>query len=288
MSPTGSVRTALKWTAAGVGLVAGAYATHVGVAWSRYGHAHRPANPEDQDALLDRFMPDYEVSGHHGVGVAAPAAITFGAAREMDLFSSPVVRAIIRGRELVLGSTPDDQPRPRGLVREMQALGWGVLAEVPDREIVMGAVTQPWKADVIFQKLPPDEFATFHEAWLREDRVDASCRDPLSARLTPTFRTETRAVATDTRARERFRWYWSLLLPRHDADSMGGPEVAQARSRTARRTIGAAEQDLTAARSSRADHASRLSRMARDRSSIRSFSSSMPTERRTSASNPPR
>jgi len=37
----------------------------------------------------------------------------------------------------------------------MKALGWGVLAEVPGREIVMGAVTQPWMANVVFRALPP-------------------------------------------------------------------------------------------------------------------------------------
>jgi hypothetical protein len=47
----------------------------------------------------------------------------------MDLLRSPVVRLIIRARELVLGATPDERPRPHGLLAEVQALGWGVLAE---------------------------------------------------------------------------------------------------------------------------------------------------------------
>jgi hypothetical protein len=208
---TARVRAALRWSAAVIGLVAGSYAAYVGVAWSRYGHTRRARDPEDQDELLDRFMPDYEVRGSHQAQVSAPAAITLAAARDMDLLGMPVVRAIVRGRELVLGSTPDDQPRPRGLLREMQALGWGVLAEVSDREIVMGAVTQPWKADVVFRALPPNEFSTFDEpgyvkiVWtLRADRLGAA--DSL-------FRTETRAVATDPKARAKFRWYWSFFSP---------------------------------------------------------------------------
>jgi hypothetical protein len=42
-------------------------------------------------------------------------------------------------------------------------MGWGVLGEIPGREIVVGAVTQPWKTNVIFRALPPGEFAAFDE-----------------------------------------------------------------------------------------------------------------------------
>jgi hypothetical protein len=95
----------------------------------------------------------------------------------------------------------------RGLVAVTKALGWGVLAERPGREIVMGAVTQPWKANVEFRSLPPDEFAAFDRpgfvkiVWtLRADAVDARWS---------IARTETRVVATDGEARRRFRWYWA-------------------------------------------------------------------------------
>ncbi len=42
-------------------------------------------------------------------------------------------------------------------------MGWGVLAVVPDREIVIGAYTQPWHQHVTFRPLPPEEFAAFSE-----------------------------------------------------------------------------------------------------------------------------
>ena len=90
----------------------------------------------------------------------------------------------------------------------MRSIGWGVLADVPGREIVMGAITQPWLADVVFRALPPEEFAAFDEpgfvkiAWtLRADPVTAT---------TSIFRTETRVTTTDPTARARFRRYWSL------------------------------------------------------------------------------
>jgi hypothetical protein len=122
-----------------------------------------------------------------------------------------VVRAIFKAREIALGAVPDDRARPRGLVAEMQALGWGVLAEEPGREVVIGAVTRPWEANPVFRALPPDEFGAFNEqgfvkiAWtLRADPVDSG---------SSILRIETRAVATDPVARKRFRRYWTFVSP---------------------------------------------------------------------------
>jgi hypothetical protein len=192
-------------------VAAAAYAAYAGVAWSLYGHVRRPRSPDEQDDLLDRFLPLYEAGGRHHVRIAAPAAITLAAARGMDLLQAPVVRAIIRTRELILGATPDHRPRPRGLLAEALALGWGILAEVPDREIVVGAATQPWKPNVAFRALPPDEFTAFCEpgyvkiAWtLRADPVGPA---------ESVFRTETRVASTDADARAKFRWYWSFFSP---------------------------------------------------------------------------
>jgi hypothetical protein len=156
-------------------------------------------------------MPTYEIAERHHIRVGAPVDITFTAACEVDFQHSPVVRAILNTREAILGGEPDTTVRPRGLLAWAKSIGWGVLTELPGREVVMGAVTRPWEANVSFRALPPQEFAAFNEpgyvkiAWtLRADPI------------TPTqsvFRTETRAVATDASARTKFRRYWSLLSP---------------------------------------------------------------------------
>lgn len=199
-----------KWIAAGGALVTLGYAGYAAVTWRRYGRVAPPAAGE-QDPLLDRFMPTFEVVDRHHVEVAAPAAITLAVAGEMDLSRSPIVRAIFKGRELILGATPDGVVRPRGLLAQMQSLGWAVLADVPGREIVVGAVTRPWEANVTFRAIPPEAFATFSEpdyvkiAWTLR-------ADPLGEGRS-VFRTETRVLATDARARGRFRAYWAFLSP---------------------------------------------------------------------------
>lgn len=203
-------RAGARWLAVGLGVAAATYGAYVGITWYRYGDAAARSS-EGQDPLLDRFMPTYEVVERHQVRVAAPAAMTLDAARNVDLQQSPLARTIIRAREVLLGAIPDERPRPRGLLAEVQSLGWGVLAEVPEREVVVGAVTKPWEANVTFRALPPEQFAAFNEpgfvkiAWtIRADPIGET---------QSVFRTETRAVATDPDSRSRFRTYWSFLSP---------------------------------------------------------------------------
>lgn len=201
---------ALRFVAAGIGAAAGGYLAWAALSWSRYGRPARPL-PYDNDPLLDRFIPEYDVVERHRIWVAAPADVTFAAACDQDLFHVPLVRAIFKARELVLGSAADARPRPRGLIAVTREIGWGVLAEVPGREIVMGAVTQPWEANVTFHPLPPDEFAAFREPGFVKI-VWTLRADPLRGGSS-LFRTETRAFATDATARMRFRRYWALASP---------------------------------------------------------------------------
>jgi len=156
-------------------------------------------------------MPSYEVAERHHIRVAAPADVTFAAACEQDLMAPPVVRAIFKAREFVLGSAPDTVARPRGLLAMTKSIGWGVLAEIPGREIVMGAVTQPWLANVVFRPLPPDEFASFDEPGYV--KIAWTLRADATSSRTSVFRTETRVVTTDASARSRFRWYWARFSP---------------------------------------------------------------------------
>jgi hypothetical protein len=195
---------------AGAAVAVTGYAAYATMAWLRYGRVATRAGSRTRDELLDRFIPTYDIVERHRIRVAAPAAVTMAAAREQDLLGVPLVRAIFRAREIAMGAAPV-APLPRGVLAATRALGWGVLAEVPDREIVVGAVTQPWEADVTFQALPPEEFAAFARpgfvkiVWtLRVDPLDGG---------QSIFRTETRAVATDAVARARFRRYWAFVSP---------------------------------------------------------------------------
>jgi hypothetical protein len=204
------MRRAFRWTLYGAVAAALGYASWIGVAWSRYGRTARSGVAGDADPVLDRFMPVYEVSERHQIRVRAPVDVTFAAECGLDLNESAIVRSIFRTRELVLGSHPDDRARPPGLLAFTKSIGWGVLAEVPGREVVMGAVTQPWEANVTFRALPPEAFAAFRDpgyvkiVWTL--RADAAGAETIA-------RTETRVMTTDAAARAKFRRYWAAASP---------------------------------------------------------------------------
>ena len=183
------------------------WAGYAAAAWSRYG---RRVPHTAGDELLDQFIPNYEVGEAHETRVRAPAALTWQAATEMSFDRSPTMRAIFRGRELLLrGHPPTQSSRP--FLDEIRMLGWGRLAEVPERRLAFGAVTRPWEADVRFEGMPPEDFLRFDTpgyakiAWTIEV-------EPLDDRSS-VFRTATRVVTTDAEARARFRRYWSIFSP---------------------------------------------------------------------------
>lgn len=168
--------------------------------------AAAPARP---GRSIERFIPVADVRERHETLVNAPPDVVFEVARTFDMQSIPLVRAIFRLRELLLGASHVPPRRPQGLVAETLSLGWGVLAERPGRELVMGAVTQPWKADVRFTAVSPERFAAFAEPDLVKIvwTLEAEAAEPDFTR----FRTETRVLATDAAARRKFRRYWRFV-----------------------------------------------------------------------------
>lgn len=203
-----SRRTRNLFTRATAAALLGA-AGYGALTWYRYGRVRRTGAGGE---LLDRFMPEFDVRERHETDVAAPAEVTFRSARELSLRQSPLIRGIFRARQLLMGGSaaPDSGPAVPFL-DEVTALGWRVLAEEPGREIVVGAVTRPWVADVVFRGVPADQFATFAEPGYVKIVWNIGVT-PLGSRASR-FRTETRAVATDEAARSRFRPYWTVASP---------------------------------------------------------------------------
>jgi hypothetical protein len=222
----------LGGAAVGAGLLS--YGAYSAVTWARYGDLDPDRHPRDE--LLESFIPHPEVDEYHHLKVHAPAPTTFAAAKDLDLQASPIAKGIFRLREIParLRGEPPPPAGPRGIVDQTLSLGWGVLAEVQDREIVIGAYTQPWHEQVTFHSLPPEEFAAFDEpgyakiAWT----LSAEPIGPDDSILV----TRTRVTTTDPEARRLFRRYWApmsagIILIRY----AGLPIVKRDAERRARR-----------------------------------------------------
>lgn len=174
---------------------------------SAISHVPLPLHHTDQRSI-ERFAPGAEFGERHEIRVHAPAEVVFEVAESFDLMSIPAIYGIFWLRARILGAPLPSRDDLDGLVSQTKEMGWGELARRPGREVVMGAVVQPWLSEPVFKPMPPEDFATCREpehvriVWTLE-------AEPLGPHVT-VLRTETRVVPTDEAARKRFRRYWRL------------------------------------------------------------------------------
>lgn len=170
--------------------------------------------------LLDRYLPDYDITEVHAVIVDADIDCAWRAIRQGDLGRSAVVRVLLELRSLpnrllrVLEGRPSGPARPPLTLDDMARAGFVRLGERIGDEIVLGAVTQPWKA--VTDKNPPpqvdaDRFAAFDTPGYVKVAFNISVQPYGSGRALIT--TETRTAATDPASRRRFARYWLLVDP---------------------------------------------------------------------------
>jgi hypothetical protein len=223
-----------RWAGAVAGAGIASFGAYTALIWARYGRAHPGRHPVDE--LLDGFLPNPEVDEYHCIRVHAPAAITYATAKNTDLMAAPAIKGIFWLRALpgIVRGRPFRPDGPRSILAETLAQGWGVLAEVPDREIVVGAYTQPWHEQVTFRSLPPDEFASFDEPGYTKIVWTLGVQ-PVGPHES-VFITRTRVATTDQMSRRKFRRYWApmsagILLIRY----VTLPMVRREAERTARR-----------------------------------------------------
>jgi len=174
----------------------------------------RVATPRTQ---LDQFAPAYQFREFHSIRIAAPKeevyrALKFVTADEIVLFRTLTwLRRFGRpGPESILN------PPPHVPVLDVAArTSFLVLAEEPDREIVLGtlvAAPRGWRPR---GKPTPDGFRAFfmttNHAGFAPAAMNFRIEDagPAACMLT----TETRVYATDATTRRRFALYWRVSYP---------------------------------------------------------------------------
>jgi hypothetical protein len=194
---------------AAIGVGVAAFAGYYAVKWVRYGKVDLQRHPND--LLLGQFVPNPEVDEYHSIDIAAPGPVTLEAAKGLDPQSALPIKAIFFARAIpsMLRGVPFRPEGSKGILEETLGQGFGVLAQDAGREIVIGAYCEPWRQEVVFRPLPPEEFAAFDEPGFVKIAVSFAA-EPLGT-AGSRFVTRTRAVATDAEARRKFRRYWSRM-----------------------------------------------------------------------------
>jgi hypothetical protein len=169
--------------------------------------------------LIDRYLPEFDVSELILVDVDAPPSVVFRAIRETDL-RDPVVNALFALREaplrvsrLLHGAPAPPDPGPitfgdfaRG------GPGWTFLGEDPGVELVIGSVGRFWRRDYGGRPVSQAEFVPFREPGFAKLVVSLAVR-PRPSRSGTILRYEARTATTDDEARRLFRRYWRVIRP---------------------------------------------------------------------------
>lgn len=197
--------------------------------------------------LIDRYLPRYDVTLIEHVVVDADVATTWRAVHDLDLMRvhTPLMDAAMRLRGVpvavarLLGRAQPATPPPtelRLVGNSVGLPGWLPLADIPEREVVLGAVGRFWQPDIEWYdvgSMTPDEFAGFAEPGWGRIAAGFSLRSYGTSRTLVSY--EARTATADPGSARRFARYWWLVRPfvrhimratlttiRHDAERAAG------------------------------------------------------------------
>jgi hypothetical protein len=167
--------------------------------------------------VLDRLVPTFQAVERHSATIAASADQVWAALSQVTTGELPLFRLLMGIRRLpgrLLG-----RPRARFDADE-PLLGWAVrfgftiLGQDAQRELVVGAIGQPWRlaSGRGLAVADGNAFAAFDQAGYA--KMAANFRlAPIAGGKAIQLSTETRVACTDTTSARRFARYWWLIRP---------------------------------------------------------------------------
>ena len=158
-------------------------------------------------ALLDKWLPDYDVSARYERIVEAPLDRVWQACLDVRPDRIPLIWALFALRRFSFRRSAS-----KPLQEQMSRSGFLLLEQCNREEIVRGVAGRFWKLSGGVVRLPSPE------AW-REYAEDGAARSAMCMRVAALSSTRTRLI-TETRvqtfgagARRAFRLYWTLIGP---------------------------------------------------------------------------
>ena len=170
--------------------------------------------------LLDRFLPEYDVSKRHSIEIPAPCERVFDALGRYDFGSSLVTRALLGLRGYGWRRRRAAEGEAASLSERLVRFGFTLLGETPGEELVFGLVGRFWRPDGGLRRISAVEFESFAEpgfakaAWnllgsgLHLPHGGSGLHLPHCE-----LSTETRVLCFGEATRRKFLFYWRLIEP---------------------------------------------------------------------------
>jgi hypothetical protein len=168
-------------------------------------------------SVLDRLVPTFQAVERHSTMIAASAdqvwdALAQVTVGELRLFRLLMGLRVLPGR--LLGSPRARFDAHESLLDWAVRFGFTILGEEVRRELVVGAIGQPWRlgGGRGMAVAGGEDFAAFDQAGYAKLAANFRLAPLADARATR-LSTETRVACTDARSARRFARYWWLIRP---------------------------------------------------------------------------
>ena len=164
--------------------------------------------------LIDSFMPHPETSERHTVEIAATGAAVYEALWTTDLGGSLVIKGLMGLRTLPARLLRPRKTRNRNQrisLRDLIEAGFGVLAEEPGREVVLGITGPFWRP--VGNTLPFNKTDFDGPVRLGVARAVWNFTVQEIGEKQTILATETRVACGDDASRFKFRIYWLAVRP---------------------------------------------------------------------------
>ena len=164
--------------------------------------------------LIDSFAPNPDAVETHSIAINASREEVYDALWTADLGGSLVIKLLLLLRSLPGLVAHGFHPRPRNRKVTFQTVidsGFGVLAEEPGEEIVIGVTGRFWRPTGNLAPFNRDDFdqplpaGIAHAVWNFSVSENDGGQTVLS--------TETRVMCGDVASRRKFRAYWFFVRP---------------------------------------------------------------------------
>lgn len=164
--------------------------------------------------LIDSFLPVPDFAERHSIEISASSGAVYQALWTADLGGSWIIKGLLRLRTLPQLLLHPGTRRPRtNRAITLQTLidaGFGVLAEKPNSEIVLGVTGPFWR--LVGNVLPfnSEDFNGPVRPGVARAVWNFSVAETGEHSI---LTTETRIVCGDAASRRKFRAYWLLVRP---------------------------------------------------------------------------
>ena len=164
--------------------------------------------------LIDSFAPNPDAVETHSISIVALPNAVYQTLWTADLSGSLIIKALLGLRSLPEFAAHPCRPRPRSRKITLQTLiesGFGVLAEEPGQEIVLGVTGRFWRPTGNLTAFNREDFDGPVRMGLARAVWNFSFESVGSDRTN--LATETRVTCGDDVSRRKFRAYWFVVRP---------------------------------------------------------------------------